>query len=521
MGDNIVSEILFMTTTDAAGGRSGDLERLLSSIELALSGRDWRMLLLVQRASSRADIAVGTPENVDVGIIATRVSASRARNILLHEARKRGLLAEAPLVAFPDDDCWYPKGSLERILTLFRIDQALDFWFCRYASAPQTPPRALNVEMRSPSVFQVAAKASSNTIFLRSRVIESIGGFDEELGVGTTNNGGEDTDYALRAFRQSQKCRFVDRALIGHRDNNPRLRSRYFRGSLIAIARHTVMRPASAALLLRKLMVGSILVVTRRMSFQEFGIAVRAALSVTKGRAYAPARPRSKGGPRGMTFSPSLLVVAALALHLPAPAPAVARPGDTVKIVTLGTSLSARGGWQEPLRRSLGACLDSDVAVVNLAKSGMTSEWGLTQIDKVVAERPDIVLVEFAVNDADVTEFMSLSRSSANIAAIVSRLSESETQPSVYVMAMNPVSGLRGMIRPFLGQYEEMHATVARKLGAGFIDHRPAWARLSDDELAKAIADGTHPDPAMASRVIVPGLVQTLAASGCGAAKKE
>ena len=67
-----------------------------------------------------------------------------------------------------------------------------------------------------------------------------------------------------------------------------------------------------------------------------------------------------------------------------------------------------------------------------------------------------------------------------------------------------PVSGLRGMIRPFLGQYEEMHAAVARKLGAGFIDHRPAWARLSDDELAKAIADGTHPDPAVASRVIVP-----------------
>jgi acyl-CoA thioesterase-1 len=222
-----------------------------------------------------------------------------------------------------------------------------------------------------------------------------------------------------------------------------------------------------------------------------------------------------------MGLSPSLLMIAALALHFAVAAPALAQSGETVKVVTLGTSLSARGGWQEPLSRSLAACLNSDVTVVNLAKSGMTSEWGLAQIDKVIAERPDIVLVEFAVNDADVTEFTSLSRSAANMAQIISALRESETKPAVYVMAMNPVSGLRGMIRPFLGQYEEMHASVARRLGAGFIDHRPAWARLSDEEIAEAIADGTHPEPVTAARVIVPGLVHALAPSGCLTAKRE
>ena len=219
--------------------------------------------------------------------------------------------------------------------------------------------------------------------------------------------------------------------------------------------------------------------------------------------------------------SPSLWIIAAITLHLASAMPAMALPRETVKVVTLGTSLSARGGWQEPLRRSLAACLDSDVVIVNLAKSGMTSEWGLTQIDKVAAERPDIVLVEFAVNDADVTEFMSLERSAANMTEIVSRLRESEKRPSVYVMAMNPVSGLRGMLRPFLDQYEERHAAVARDLGAGFIDHRPAWARLSNEEAAGAIADGVHPDPEIAGRVIVPGLVHALAASGCANAKRE
>lgn len=290
-----MSEILFLTTTDAAGGRGGDLERLLSSIEAALAGRDWRMLLLVQRASSDVGVAAGVPANVGVGAIPNRVSASRARNLLLHEAHEKGLLARAPLVAFPDDDCWYPDGLLERLLDLFRTDQALDFWFCRYASAPQAPARPLTREMRSPSVFEVAAEASSNTIFLRGRILETLGEFDEELGIGTENNGGEDTDYALRAFRQSRKCRFVNRALIGHRDNSPRFRSRYFRGSLIAIARHTAMRPASAALLLRKLMVGGFLVATRRMSGREFGTALRTAFSAKARQTFAPARQRSRG----------------------------------------------------------------------------------------------------------------------------------------------------------------------------------------------------------------------------------
>jgi hypothetical protein len=289
------AEILFITTTDAAGGRSSELERLLSSIDGALANRNWRMLLLVQSASARGSVAAGISANVEVGIIHNRVSASRARNLMLREARQEGLLTEAPLVAFPDDDCWYPAATLERILELFRFDQALDFWFCRYAAAPQSPARALSQEMRSPSVFEVAAQASSNTMFLRSRIAGVIGGFDEELGIGTANNGGEDTDYALRAYRQSRKSRYVDRALIGHRDHNPRLRSRYFRGSLIAIARHTAKRPASVALLVRKVMVGSFLVATRNMSSQEFRVALRAAFMAGRGRTFVPRPPGPKG----------------------------------------------------------------------------------------------------------------------------------------------------------------------------------------------------------------------------------
>ncbi|MGE3875155.1 MAG: glycosyltransferase family 2 protein, partial [Parvibaculaceae bacterium] len=204
-------------------------------------------------------------------------------------------LARTALVAFPDDDCWYPEGSLDHILGLFQTDEALDFWFCGYASAPQSATDARPSEMKSPSVFQVAASASSNTMFLRGRIAEAIGDFDEELGVGTENNGGEDTDYALRAFQRSRKSRFVNRALIGHRDNSPQFRSRYFRGSLIAIARHTAMRPASIVLLLRKLAVGGFLVASGRLSLPEFRAALRTAFSSRTERMLAPAPRPPKG----------------------------------------------------------------------------------------------------------------------------------------------------------------------------------------------------------------------------------
>ncbi|HTN95575.1 MAG TPA: SGNH/GDSL hydrolase family protein [Nordella sp.] len=216
-----------------------------------------------------------------------------------------------------------------------------------------------------------------------------------------------------------------------------------------------------------------------------------------------------------MKFLAAFLLMALIA------APVAARQSEAVKIVTLGTSLTARGGWQEPLRRALSACRDGEVTVVNLARSGMASDWGLTQIDKALAERPNVVLVEFAINDAALNRFLSLKESGANVEEIVTRLKAGESRPVIHVMAMSPVSGLRGMIRPFLGQYEELHAEIARRLGVGFIDHRPAWAALSADELATAIADGAHPDPETASRVMLPGLLRALAGPNCPAARTE
>src|SRR5262249_7535722 len=90
---------------------------------------------------------------------------------------------------------------------------------------------------------------------------------------------------------------------------------------------------------------------------------------------------------------------------------------DELKIAAVGTSLTAQGGWQAPLQKGMTECLGVPVTVTNHARSGETSRWGLLNVDAILADRPDIVLIEFAANDAALNRFISLSQSVDNMRA--------------------------------------------------------------------------------------------------------
>ncbi|MGO7888528.1 SGNH/GDSL hydrolase family protein, partial [Rhizobium ruizarguesonis] len=81
----------------------------------------------------------------------------------------------------------------------------------------------------------------------------------------------------------------------------------------------------------------------------------------------------------------------------------------------------------------------------------------LTQIDRVVAEQPDIILIELYANDATLHRFASLAQSRKNIGDILDQLRQRLPQERIVVMAMNPCSGLRGLIRPFVDSYISAH----------------------------------------------------------------
>ncbi|MFG5121786.1 SGNH/GDSL hydrolase family protein [Methylorubrum sp. POS3] len=177
-----------------------------------------------------------------------------------------------------------------------------------------------------------------------------------------------------------------------------------------------------------------------------------------------------------------------------------------LRVVAFGTSLTARGGWQDALAQTLERCGGRAVTVETIARVGATSRWALEAVADVVARRPDIVLVEFAVNDAALNRLMLPSQSESNLRRIVAVLKSGSPPPRIVLMAMNPVIGLRGAIRPFLDRYYDINARIAESEGLMFVDHRPSWKKLSASELASALPDGSHPRPETASRLIVPAL---------------
>ncbi len=267
--------ITLFSTVDMQSDRDEMLRRMLESV-VAFKDRsdaDITLFILLQRCSDEAAAAFSAhwPEWVKAVHMPGRMSLSAARNKLLASPQAKARFARDGIVAFPDDDCWYPEGTLDRIAADFAADRQLDFWFSRYGMDAVT---ASGLPSTSPSLQTVISFASSNTIVVRSSIAATIGGFDEALGVGAVLSGGEDTDYAMRAFRTARKALYVDARTVGHRDPNKALKAKYYPGSLRAIAKNTGLRPSELKALTRKLLVGLTLAIRGQMPLRDYLAAV-------------------------------------------------------------------------------------------------------------------------------------------------------------------------------------------------------------------------------------------------------
>jgi lysophospholipase L1-like esterase len=205
----------------------------------------------------------------------------------------------------------------------------------------------------------------------------------------------------------------------------------------------------------------------------------------------------------------------ALAAMPPAQATTQQSPEFAIRVVAFGTSLTARGGWQQALETQLARCLRMKVDVVTLARSGAGSDWGVQSVASVVEADPDVVLIEFSANDAALHRGVGFDKSRDNIRAIVGTIRERRPDARIFLMAMNPAYGWRKLIRPYLDAYYDSYRPLSQELKIGFVDHRPAWKALTETELQSAIPDGVHPDPKVAATLIVPNIVRAVAGSSC------
>jgi hypothetical protein len=277
--------LILISTSDVESGRVDVLDRMLRSVEAAAAVLHPRVsikvLLLLQKCPEYRywTVSQTLPSFVQAIPAADTLSLSAARNQLLAYASAAGMIDAETVVGFPDDDCWYPRGTLELVARSFATSPQLGLWFSRYSSNPVLAGDVKRA-MRAASPRDVIREASSNTMFVRGRVLGSgtDAAFDETLGIGTINGGGEDTEFALRAWLSSRQALYLPAPVIGHRDKTPQLRPKYWGGGLIALARHARRQPRIGFELARKLAVGLWLVGTRQLPVAAFRTAVVAAL---------------------------------------------------------------------------------------------------------------------------------------------------------------------------------------------------------------------------------------------------
>jgi glycosyltransferase involved in cell wall biosynthesis len=196
---------LVLATVD----RVDDLRPLLESLDRQ-THRSFRLLVVDQNEDDRLDEVLADRGLDVVGIKAAR-GLSSARNAALLQLR-------ADVVAFPDDDCVYPDDVLERVGGRFAAEPSLDGLAGRSAdatghSSPSWEPDAAQLTREN-----LWNRAISYAIFLRRAVIEGVGPFDEQLGLGagTPWSSGEEIDFVIRALDHGARIEYDPDLVVVH-----------------------------------------------------------------------------------------------------------------------------------------------------------------------------------------------------------------------------------------------------------------------------------------------------------------
>jgi lysophospholipase L1-like esterase len=188
------------------------------------------------------------------------------------------------------------------------------------------------------------------------------------------------------------------------------------------------------------------------------------------------------------------------------------------KIVVYGTSLTAGGAWVGQMNTWLSAKYPGKITLINSGLSGKNSATGLSQLaTKVLAQNPDIVFIEFAMNDAflysDGTPQLSVAQAQANLIAMIDAIQAQNPDVEIILQTMNSVwnspsgSNESATLRPNLAAYYQMYRAVAAARGLMLIDHHPNWVALQQTAPASFqsyITDGVHPNDEGIAKITFP-----------------
>ena len=194
----------------ATVGRVDDLGRLLDSHERQTQ-RAFAVRVVDQNGDDRLRPVLTAHPELDLAHLRSERGLSRARNAAL------GSL-DANAVAFPDDDCTYPVDLLERVAHRLGEDPGLDGLTGRAAAPDGSSSPSWKPDRAVLTRGNLWNRAISFTIFLRRELVERVGAFDEQLGLGsgTPWHSGEEIDYLVRAVDAGARIEYDPSLVVTH-----------------------------------------------------------------------------------------------------------------------------------------------------------------------------------------------------------------------------------------------------------------------------------------------------------------
>ncbi|MBI9060705.1 MAG: SGNH/GDSL hydrolase family protein [Marinilabiliaceae bacterium] len=196
--------------------------------------------------------------------------------------------------------------------------------------------------------------------------------------------------------------------------------------------------------------------------------------------------------------------------------------GEKVRLGALGTSLT--GGdtpWFDVMKEWFNKDYPAQLEYLNLGISASASSYppgesGLAMVNEMIKFNPDVVFIEFAVNDAYEPYQISMEESRHNLEAMINSLKSSNPEVEIIVQTMNVVIDMpeldmsESTKRSALADYYGVYRQVAADMGLLLIDHYPNWQNLLRSKgrelFIQYVPDGIHPNYEGYRKIVIPEL---------------
>lgn len=173
------------------------------------------------------------------------------------------------------------------------------------------------------------------------------------------------------------------------------------------------------------------------------------------------------------------------------------KAGHDLKVMSIGTSLTDLPyglSWPTELQNALWSKYRGREIISNRAISGSNSSSGKDNIEKwVAADNPDVVFIEYGINDAEGTPMDEVR---ANLDFILSAILTNNPNADIIFQTMNNCIGSAATARPKLDEYYQLYRDYAAFRGYTLIDNYPLWKKLLETNpslWSTYVSDNIHP----------------------------